>query len=230
MDIVGMGYKIVEKLISAGAVKDVADFYTLRRQTLVDILTKKDRKSNEEPPGKLADNLLTAIAASKDRPLSRLITGLGIRGVGEVVASDLSRSFVDLDAVSKASTSDLMNIGGVGPNIAEAIVDWFARPANLKVLRKLKAAGVWPVGGKDQRPKTGRFRDLTFVLTGTLPSLSRESARQFIEDHGGKVTDSVSRKTDYLVVGADPGSKLQKARSLGVKIVDEAQLKKLAQK
>ena len=230
MDIVGLGYKIVEKLISAGAVKDVADFYTLRRQTLVDVLTKKDRKSNTEPPGKLADNLLSAIAASKAQPLSRLITALGIRGVGEVVASDLSHSFADLDALSKASSADLMQIEGVGPNIAEAIVDWFARPANLKMLRKLKAAGVWPRAEKDRGPKVGRFSGLTFVVTGTLSGFSREAARQFIEQQGGKVTDSVSSKTSYLVLGAEPGSKLQKARSLGVKTLDEAQLRKLAQK
>ena len=210
--------------------KDAADFYNLRRQPLVGVLTKKDRKSDAEPPGKLADNLLSAIAASKEQPLSRLITSLGIRGVGEVVASDLSHSFVDLDALSTASTAELMQIEGVGPNIAQAIVDWFARPANLRILRKLKAAGVWPRAEKDQRPSTGRFSGMTFVVTGTLPGFSREAARKFIEKHGGKVTDNVSRKTDYLVLGAEPGSKLQKARSLGIKTVDEAQLKKLAQK
>jgi DNA ligase (NAD+) len=100
----------------------------------------------------------------------------------------------------------------------------------VRILRKLEAAGVWPKAEKDQRPRTGRFSGMTFVVTGTLPGFSREAARKFIEKHGGKVTDSVSRKTDYLVLGADPGSKLQKAKSLGVKTVDEAHLKKLAQK
>ena len=171
----------------------------MRRQTIVDVLTKKDRKSNEEPPGKLADNLLGAIAASKDRPLGRLITALGIRGVGEVVASDLSRSFVDLDALSKASATDLMQIEGVGPNIAEAIVDWFDRPANLKVLRKLKAAGVWPKAEKDQRPKTGRFSGLTFVVTGTLPSLQsgRRAANSLRTAAGRLRTASAARQTTW---------------------------------
>ena len=228
MDINGLGYKIVEKLIGAGAVQDVADLYTLDRATILEALTKKDRKSSSEPPGKIADNLLASIAASKSRPLSRLITALGVHGVGEVLAGDLSRAFVDLDDLSKASADALMQIEGVGPNIAEAIVDWFARSANLKILRKLKAAGVWPKGERGHLKKKGALTGLTFVVTGTLEGFSREGARQFIEDNGGKVTDSVSRKTDYLLLGADPGSKLEKARSMGVKIVDEAQLRKLA--
>jgi DNA ligase (NAD+) len=228
MDIVGLGYKIVEKLVTSGSVKDVADLYTLSREAILDALTKKDRKSSSEPPGKIADNLLASIDSSRKQPLSRLITALGIRGVGEVMAGDLSRFFADLDALSKAKTDDLMQIEGIGPNIAEAVVDWFATPANLKVLRKLKAAGVWPKGERGQKRQQGALSGLTLVVTGTLPSLSREGAREFIEVHGGKVTDSVSKKTDYLVLGAEPGSKLEKARSLGVKIIDETQLRKLA--
>jgi len=228
IDIVGLGYKIVEKLVTSGSVKDVADLYTLSREAILDALTKKDRKSSSEPPGKIADNLLASIDSSRKQPLSRLITALGIRGVGEVMAGDLSRFFADLDALSKAKTDDLMQIEGIGPNIAEAVVDWFATPANLKVLRKLKAAGVWPKGERGQKRQQGALSGLTLVVTGTLPSLSREGAREFIEVHGGKVTDSVSKKTDYLILGAEPGSKLEKARSLGVKIIDETQLRKLA--
>jgi DNA ligase (NAD+) len=228
MDIIGLGYKIVEKLIGSGSVKDVADLYTLSREQILDAVTKKDRKSSSEPPGKIADNLLASIESSKRQPLARLITALGIRGVGEVMAGDLSRSFADLDELSRSKADDLMQIEGVGPNIAEAIIDWFSTPANLKVLRKLKAAGVWPRGEKGRKKQQGALSGLTLVVTGTLPGLSREGARQFIEGHGGKVTDSVSKKTDYLVVGAEPGSKLEKARSLGVKVIDEAQLRKLA--
>jgi DNA ligase (NAD+) len=231
MDIVGMGIKIVEKLIEAGKVKDVADLYTLTREDILEAVTKKDRKTDKQPPGKLADNLLAAIEASKSRPLARLIAALGIRGVGEVSAADLASHFGDLDALSKASVDDLQKIEGIGPNIAEGIVDWFARPANQKVLKKLKAAGVWPKGGqsKVQSQTSEAFAGLTFVITGTLPTWSRDEAKAFIESHGGKVTDSVSKKTSYLVLGENPGSKLQKAQALGVKIIGEEELKKLAE-
>jgi DNA ligase (NAD+) len=120
-----------------------------------------------------------------------------------------------------------MQIEGVGPNIAEAIVDWFERPANKNVLAKLKKAGVWPKTAENEKKKEGGLTGMTFVVTGTLPNFSREQAREFIEDHGGKVTDSVSKKTSYLVLGEDPGSKFDKAKSLGVKIIGEDELRKL---
>jgi DNA ligase (NAD+) len=229
MDINGLGFKIVEKLIDTGAIKDVADIYTLTREAILEAVTKKDRKTDKEPPGKIADNLLSAIAESKNQSLPRLITALGIRGVGEVSARDLASHFENLDALSKASVDDLQQIEGVGPNIAEAIVDWFARPANQKILKKLKAVGLWPsenVGAKRASPE-GKLTGLTFVVTGTLPTFSREDAKEFIESNGGKVTDSVSKKTDYLVLGENPGSKFEKAKSLGVKIIGEDELKKL---
>ncbi|MEW6287940.1 MAG: helix-hairpin-helix domain-containing protein, partial [Chloroflexota bacterium] len=228
MDIVGMGIKIVEKLIEAGKVKDVADLYTLTREDILEAVTKKDRKTEKQPPGKIADNLLAAIEASKTRPLARLITALGIRGVGEVVAADLASHYEDLDALSKASAEDLQQIEGIGPNIAEGIVDWFSRPANQKVLKKLKAAGVWSRGEEKGKKKEGVFTGLTFVITGTLPAWSREEAKAFIESHGGKVTDSVSKKTSYLVLGENPGSKFEKAKALGVKIIGEEDLRKMA--
>lgn len=228
MDINGLGYKIVEKLIDTGAVKDAADIYTLTRKDILEAVTKKDRKTEKEPPGKIADNLSSAIAASKNQSLPRLITALGIRGVGEVSARDLASHFGNLDALSKAGADDLQQIEGVGPNIAEAIVDWFARPANRKVLKKLKAVGLWPVMKRDEEKEEGALAGLTFVVTGTLPTFSRDDAKEFIESNGGKVTDSVSKKTDYLVLGAEPGSKFDKAKSLGVKIIDEDGLRKLA--
>lgn len=118
---------------------------------------------------------------------------------------------------------------GLGPNIAESIVDWFSQNANQKLLKKLKTAGVWPEMKKDEKKKEGAFTGQTFVVTGTLPTLSRDGVKEFIESNGGKVTDSVSKKTSYLVLGEAPGSKLDKAKSLGVKVIDEAELRKLAE-
>jgi DNA ligase (NAD+) len=221
MDIVGLGIKIVEQLIAEGLVMDVADLYALKKDQLLELEGFKDKK---------ADNLLTAIENSKNQSLQRFIAALGIHGVGEVMAGDLSRKFEDLDALSKAKVDDLMRIEGLGPNIAESIVDWFSRPINQKVLKKLKSVGMWPTGGASnvEGPKSDAFAGLTFVVTGTLPTFSRDDAKAFIESHGGKVTDSISKKTSYLVSGENPGSKFEKAKSLGVKIIGEEELKKLA--
>jgi DNA ligase (NAD+) len=229
MDINGLGIKIVEKLIETGAVKDVADIYRLKREDILEAVTKKDRKTEKEPPGKIAENLLAAIETSRRQPLNRLITALGIRGVGEVVAGDLARAFPSLDLLEKASVDDLQQIEGVGPNIAEAIVDWFDRGRNRKVLEKLKAARVWPVNQQstiDNR-QSGPLTGMTFVVTGTLPTFSRDGVKDYIEAHGGKVIDSVSKNTSYLVLGEAPGSKYDKAKALGIQIVGEAELRKL---
>lgn len=228
MDINGLGIKIVEKLIETGAVKDVADIYSLGRRDILEAVTRKDRKTKAEPPGKLADNLLDAIRQSRNQPLSRLLTALGIRGVGEVSARDLAAHFLSLDNLSIASMEDLQTVEGVGPNIAEALVDWFDRERNQAVLAKLKAAGVWPVqSGSVRVGSPGALDGMTFVVTGTLPTLSREDVKEYIEAHGGKVTDSVSKKTSYLVLGENPGSKHDKALELGVPVVDELGLRKL---
>jgi DNA ligase (NAD+) len=231
MDINGMGIKIVEKLIETGAINDVADIYSLKRDDILEAVTKKDRKTDKEPPGKIADNLLDAIATSKVQPLSRLITALGMRGVGEVSARDLAVHFSSLDNLAKATVDDLQTVEGIGPNIAEAIVDWFSRERNRKVLGKLKVAGVWPTAqpSTSGQQLSNSLAGQTFVITGTLPTFSRDQAKEFIESHGGKVTDSVSRKTSYLVLGESPGSKYDKAKSLGVKIVGEDELKKLCE-
>ena len=221
MDIVGLGIKIVEQLIESGLVKDVADIYALTKEGLLKLEGFAEKK---------ADNLLASIATSKNQTLARLITALGIHGVGEVSAADLASHFGNLDALAGVSADDLQAIEGIGPNIAEGIVDWFARKANQKVLAKLKKAGVWPEGGSKVESQTSDvFEGLTFVITGTLPTFSREDAKDFIESHGGKVTDSVSKKTSYLVLGEAPGSKFEKAQSLGVKIVGEEELRKLAE-
>jgi DNA ligase (NAD+) len=229
MDITGLGIKIVEKLIETGAVKDVADIYSLKRQDILEAVTKKDRKTDKEPPGKIADNLLAAIEVSRHQPLSRLLTALGVHGVGEVSAADLSRAFPSLDRLAEAGADQLQMVPGIGPNIAEGIVDWFGRARNQKVLEKLKAAGVWPVNQptNSSKPRSGTLSGMTFVVTGTLPSLSREGVKEFIESHGGKVTDSVSRNTSYLVLGEAPGSKYEKAKGLGVKVIGEEELRKM---
>ncbi len=220
MDIVGLGIKIVEQLAESGLVADFADLYTLNEEDLLKLEGFAEKK---------ADNLLQSIQSSKQQPLSRLINALGIRGVGEVMAADLTAKYHNLAEVSRATIGELQEIRGVGPNIAEAVVDWFARPANQNVLEKLQTAGVWPVIQPRQASGTtlGALDGLTFVVTGTLPTLSREEVKEWIQKHGGKVTDSVSKKTSYLVVGEAAGSKLDKAQELGVPILTEDALLRL---
>lgn len=220
MDIVGLGIKIVEQLVSAGLVRDVADLYLLKKEDLLKLEGFADKK---------ADNLLRGIEESKNRPLQRLIFALGIRGVGEVLAADLTKVYNDLDELSHATVEELQQIEGVGPNIAHAIVDWFRRPANQKLLEKLKAGGVWPVATKaEPAAQYLPLQNKTFVVTGTLPHFTREEVKEYIQRLGGKVSESVSKKTDYLVAGENAGSKLEKAKELGVKVIDEATLRKLA--
>lgn len=219
MDIVGLGIKIVEQLIESGLVEDVADLFTLNKRQLLELEGFAEKK---------AENLLKSLEQAKGQSLNRLVIALGIHGVGEVMAGDLSRAFGDLSSLSKVSAAELQQVEGLGPNIAESIVDWFSQPANQKVLKKLKAVGVWPVMKKNEKKKEGALSGLTFVVTGTLPTLSRDGVKEFIESYGGKVTDSVSKKTSYLVLGDNPGSKADKAQSLGVKIINEAGLRKLA--
>ncbi len=220
IDIVGLGVRIVKQLVEQGLVNDVADLYTLERSSLLGLEGFAEKK---------ADNLLEAISASKGQPLSRLLTALGVRGVGEVVASDLASHFGSLDAMAAATVEDLENLEGIGPNIAQAIVDWFQRPANQGVMRKLRDAGVWPrmqvSVGEPESPQP--LAGLTFVVTGTLPGFTRQEAKEFIQSNGGKVTGSVSKKTNYLVAGEKAGSKLSKAEQLGVPVIGEDDLRRL---
>jgi DNA ligase (NAD+) len=160
----------------------------------------------------------------------RVIGALGIRGAGGVASELLAEKFHDLDELSNARTSEIDDIPGIGPSIAEAITDWFSNPTNRNMLKKLKKTGVWPESTPKDPSGPQPFAGLTFVVTGTLPKFSRKEAKDFIENLGGKVTDSVSAKTSYLVVGEDAGSKLDKAKKLGVKTLDESALKSLAKK
>jgi DNA ligase (NAD+) len=218
MDIVGFGEKLAVQLVAAGLVHDVADIFSLKAEALLELPGFAEKK---------AENLVASISAAKQRSLALLLSALGIRGVGEVMAADLAAAFGSLDALSAANVESLQAVEGVGPNVAQAVVDWFARPGNRAVLRKLRQRGVWPTGQARRRAAGGPLSDKTFVITGTLPNWSRDDAKAFIEEHGGKVTDSVSKKTSYLLLGESPGSKLAKAQELGVPIIDEAGLRKL---
>jgi DNA ligase (NAD+) len=223
MDIVGLGISIVEQLVGAELVHDVADLYTLQKESLLKLEGFADKK---------AENILRAINDSRSQPLARLITALGIRGVGEVIAVDLANQFSDLDSLSRATLDDLQQIEGIGPNIAQAVADWFLRPANQRVLGKLRQANIWPsvspISVEILRPQP--LAGQTFVITGILEGYSREEAKAFIESYGGKVTDSISKKTNYLVVGENPGSKVEKARTLEVPILGFGDLQVLVNK
>lgn len=222
MDINGLGPQIIAQLIDAGLIHSAADLYTLKKEDLLKLEKFGEKK---------AENLLQAIQASKQQPLERLIIGLGIHGVGEVAARKLASTFHSLDNLSQADVSQLEQLEGIGPNIAQSIVGWFQQPHNRELLEKLKQNGVWPVEAEEsEQLKRKPLAGLTFVITGTLPTLTREEATRLIEENGGKVTDSVSRKTSYLVLGAEPGSKYIKAVELGVPILDENQLKELIKK
>lgn len=220
MDIEGLGIKVAEQLVDAELVSDVADLYQIEQDELLALEGFAERK---------AEKLLEAITASKDQSLDRLIAGLGIRGVGDVVASDLASTYGNLDKLAQASEESLQDIEGIGPNLASAITDWFDRKRNQRILEKLKGADVWPQVDRQAEPSQPQtLMDKTFVLTGSLPTWTRNEATEFIEAHGGRVTGSVSGRTDYLVAGDSPGSKLDKAQELEVPILDEQGLRELA--
>jgi DNA ligase (NAD+) len=216
LDIEGMGDKLVDQLVDAGLVHTPADIYRLGLAELAAL---------ERMADKSAANVLAAIAQSKNTTLARFIFGLGIRHVGEATAKDLARHFGSLDALLGASEDDLLQVKDVGPVLAESIARFLHEPHNREGIRQLLAAGVhWPEGPPQGAP-AGALSGRTFVLTGTLPTLSREEAKAMIEARGGKVSGSVSKKTDYVVAGAEAGSKLARAEELGVAIVDEDQLR-----
>lgn len=214
MDIEGFGPQTVKMLIARGFIQDEADIFTLQREPLLELEGFADKK---------VDNLLASIEAAKNRPLAQLLASLGIDGVGSVVAGLLADRFRSIDALMNASADAIDEIEGIGPVLAQNVVDWFADPQHRRLLEKLRAAGVKMEA--EARVMAGdSLNGLTFVLTGTLPTLSREQATALIEAHGGKVTSSVSKKTNYVLMGDSPGSKADKARQLGVAIISEADL------
>jgi len=219
MDIEGLGEKLAALLVEKGFLRDVADIYQLRG--------RRDELLSLEGFGeKKADNLLAAIEASKRRSLTRVIYALGIRHVGGTVSELLAEHLESLDALVKSTEAGLSEIRGLGPEIVSSIVSYFAHPKARELVKKLKKAGVNPTQER-RSAGVGPLAGKTFVITGTLPTLSREQAGALIKQHGGKVTDSVSKQTDYLLVGENAGSKLDKAQTLGVPILTQAQLQNL---
>ncbi len=216
MNIDGMGESLVTQLIDKGLVKNVADIYDLTKDKLLSL----DRFGD-----KSAENILREIKDSKELPLERVIYGLGIRMVGERTAQFLAEHFGSMEALSNASAEELQGVNEVGPKIAESIAEFFSNPQNRKLVERLGKAGLAFKGQKKERGT--KLEGKTFVLTGTLANYSRDQAKKMIEDAGGKVSGSVSKKTDYVVAGSDAGSKLDKAKELGVPVIDEKEMEKL---
>jgi len=217
MDIDGLGDALVSQLADRGMVKNVADLYRL---------TKDDLLRLERMGDKSAQNVLDEIAASKKLPLERVIYGLGIRFVGERTAQFLAEHFGSLDAIMKANAEELQDVNEVGPRIAESIAEFFSDEHNRQLVNDLRKAGLTLTGEKKE--KGTKLAGKTFVLTGTLERYSRDEAKKTIEDAGGRVSGSVSKKTDYVVAGSDAGSKLDKARELGVTVIGEDEMETLA--
>jgi DNA ligase (NAD+) len=213
MNIEGLGEAVVAQLLDAGLVHSLADLYSLKKDDLLAL---------ERLGPKSADSLLEQIDRSRSAPLDRVLFGLGIRFVGERTAQLLAQAFGSMDALSAASADDLERVNEVGPRVAAAIREFFGEPRNRKLVADLRKAGL--TFTYERRATASTLEGLTFVITGTLPNLSREDAKEKIESAGGRVSGSVSKKTSYVVAGEDAGSKLAKARELGVAILDEAAL------
>jgi DNA ligase (NAD+) len=215
MDIEGLGEKLVDQLVEANLVHTLADIYQLN----LDTLSNLDRMAT-----KSAQNLLDALEHSKKTTLARFIYALGMRNVGEATAKDLAKHFGSLAALMQADTAALLSVNDVGPVVAESIINFLGEQHNKDVILALQKAGItWPET-EGKQLATGHLLGKTFVLTGTLPTLSRDEAKEIIEAAGGKVSGSVSKKTDFVIAGSDAGSKLDKAQELGLAILDEAGL------
>jgi len=217
MNIDGLGEKIVDQLVEKNMVKDVADLYSLKLDAVAEL---------ERMAEKSAQNLLAEIEASKKNPLSRLIYALGILFVGERTGQLLAEHFSSLEELAEASQETLEEVPEVGPKVANSIVEFFSEPANQKLVKKLHDKGVRPTAEKKE-VKSNKLAGKSFVFTGGLANRSREDAGELVKQHGGSVSGSVSKKTSYLVVGTDPGSKYDKAKELGVTILKESDFEKL---
>lgn len=218
MDIEGLGEKLVDQLVEANLVQTLADIYKLDLATLSNL----DRMAT-----KSAQNILDALEASKKSTLARFIYALGMRNVGEATAKDLAKHFGSLSSLMRADTQALLMVNDVGPVVAESITNFFSEAHNQAVIAELLAAGISWAETDGKQSGTGKLLGKTFVLTGTLPNLSRDDAKEMIETAGGKVSGSVSKKTNYVVVGSDAGSKLDKAQELGIAMLDESALLEL---
>ncbi len=217
MDIEGMGPAVIEQLLDKKYISNIADIYTLTKAELLTLDKFKDKS---------ADNLLNAITKSKSNSLDKLINSFGIRHVGLKSAKLIAQNFTNLDEIVNAKEEDLAVINEVGEIMAKSIVEFFNSPQTKDLINRLKDAGI-NMEGLKREIKDDRFASKTFVLTGTLPSMSRKEAEDIIESFGGKVSSSVSKKTDYVLAGKEAGSKLTKAEELGITIIDEEEFKKM---
>jgi DNA ligase (NAD+) len=215
MDIRGLSYARIRQLVDAKLVHDPSDLYDLTAGQLVEL---------ERLAEKSAWGLIQAIDASKAQPLSKLLFALGIGQVGEIAAKQIAKHFGTMDAIANATPEQILEVHGIGATIAESIVAWFANPRAQRLIDRLSARGLTLT--EPQTSTSGALKGQTVVITGTLPTLSREQTVALIEASGGRVANSVSKKTSFVVVGEEAGSKLEKARQLGVETIDEAELKR----
>jgi DNA ligase (NAD+) len=216
MDIEGLGVKLIDQLVDKGLVKDVADIYYINKEELIEL---------ERMADKSAQNIIDAIENSKTKPLSKFLYALGIRHVGETTAEDLAHHFQRLDDFFQLSEEDLMEIEGIGPEVAASVHQFFRDKKNRESIELLKKAGLKVIEPKIK--EKGKLAGKTLVFTGAFKTFGRDEARNLVESLGGITTSTVSKKVDFVVVGEDPGSKFDKAKELGIKILSEEEFKKI---
>jgi len=219
MDIEGLGFQILEKFIQMGYLKDITDIYKLDKKV-------KELKSLDRFGEKSIDNILGSIERSKERPFEKVLYAIGIRHVGDRTARVLAKHFKSVDKIISATKEEIESIHEIGPRIAESVFDFFHTKSNLQMIDKLRKAGL-NFEMEVTANSSNKLEGLTFVVTGTLEKYKREEVEELIETLGGKAASSVSKKTSYVLAGAEAGSKLKKAESLGVKVIDEAEFDKL---
>jgi DNA ligase (NAD+) len=212
MDIHGLSYARIQQLVDAGLVHDAADLYDLEATKLAEL---------ERLAEKSAEALVAAIQASKAQPLSKLLFALGIGQIGETAAKQIAKHFGTMDAIAGATADDVLAVHGIGDTIAESLVSWFADKKARRLIERLRTRGL--TFDEPQTQTSGNLKGLTVVITGSLPTLSREQASALVEANGGRLSSSVSKKTSFVLVGEDAGSKLEKAKTLGVETIDEAE-------
>jgi len=220
MDIEGLGFSIIEKFVQLEYLHDISDIYKLSKH-------EKELKTLEGFGEKSIDNILNSIEKSKEKPFDKVLFAIGVRHVGDRTARVLAKHFKNIEALKNAAKDDISSVYEIGPKIAESVFDFFHRKSNLQIIEKLQKSGLKFEIGQSASSLSNKFEGLTFVLTGTLGKRTREEAKAIIENLGGKVSSSVSKKTSYVLAGAEAGSKLTKAKELGVKVIDENDFEKM---